>query len=473
MRSVPFVVIRGIRAWQVMPLRVDPSCCRYDVCMDRPQIQYTHTADGVAIAYAVIGEGPPLLFLRPFLGPGLDDEIARSRQIWSALSESHSVVLWDLRGTGLSGSAPEAGFDDWLADMDSVAGAAGAGRFDIVGNNIPCNLAMTYAARHPDRVNRLTLYCPSPPGTSLRQTQPAWLFAILSEDWHAFVDFLALRLFGWDRAPAARRWADQTRARYTASQFLQLMDVIESIDATRDAGSIKAPTLVIDDRGYAGRTPAHQQFVRQVGAAIPGAQLAIISPGEGSAAQVIEQFLSGGGGAAATLSEGPAPSGTAVILFTDIVDSTALTERLGDARFREASRALDERLRAAIREGGGTPIEGKVLGDGVMASFSSAREAIAVALRCAELSAESELGLHIGLHAGDVIHEADNVFGGTVNIASRICGLSAPGEVLVSDVVRGMARSSAGVTFIDRGDHDMKGIGEPVRLYAVVASPRG
>jgi len=438
--------------------------------MERPQIQYTHTADGVAIAYAVIGEGPPLLFVRSFLSPSLDDEIARSRQIWSALSESHSVVLWDIRGTGLSGSAPEAGFDGWLADMDSVADAAGGGRFDLVGVNIPCNLAMAHAARQPDRVNRLALYCPSPPGSSLRRVQPAWLFAILSEDWHAFVDFVALRLFGWDQAPAARRWADQIRARYTAVQFLHLMDVIESIDATRDAGSIRAPTLVIDDRGAPNRTAAHQQFVRQLGAAIPGAQLAIIDPGEGSAAQVIEQFLSGGGDAAAARPEGQVPSGTAVILFTDIVDSTALTERLGDARFREASRALDERLRAAINEGGGTPIEGKVLGDGVMASFSSAREAIAVALRCSELSAESELGLHIGLHAGDVIREPDNVYGGTVNIASRICGLSAPGEVLVSDVVRGMARSSAGVTFSDRGDYDMKGVGEPVRVYAVVAS---
>ena len=83
--------------------------------------------------------------------------------------------------------------------------------------------------------------------------------------------------------------------------------------------------------------------------------------------------------------------------------------------------------------------------------------------------AASELGLHIGLHAGDVIREEGNVFGGAVNIASRICGLSAPGEILVSDVVRGMARSSAGVVFEDRGEQEMKGVGEPVRVYAVRA----
>jgi len=59
------------------------------------------------------------------------------------------------------------------------------------------------------------------------------------------------------------------------------------------------------------------------------------------------------------------------------------------------------------------------------------------------------------------------VFGGAVNLASRIGGLSAPGEILVSDAVRGMERSSAGVQFEDRGEQAMKGVGVPVRVYAV------
>jgi class 3 adenylate cyclase len=103
----------------------------------------------------------------------------------------------------------------------------------------------------------------------------------------------------------------------------------------------------------------------------------------------------------------------------------------------------------------------------VLATFTSAAQAIDGARRCLALSAASKLGLHVGLHAGDVIREENNVFGGAVNIASRICGLSAPGEILVSDVVRGMARSSAGVEFDDRGEQEMKGVGEPVRVYAV------
>jgi class 3 adenylate cyclase len=120
-----------------------------------------------------------------------------------------------------------------------------------------------------------------------------------------------------------------------------------------------------------------------------------------------------------------------------------------------------------ILDHGGTPIEGKLLGDGILAVFQSAREAIAAALVCGGAGGSAGLPLHLGLHAGDVIREEGNVYGGAVNIASRISGLSAPGEVLVSDTVRSLARTSAGVRFEDRGRRKLKGVAEPSRLWAV------
>jgi class 3 adenylate cyclase len=234
------------------------------------------------------------------------------------------------------------------------------------------------------------------------------------------------------------------------------------------------PTLIVhwrEDPTFAFR------LGQELAAAIPHARLAPLTEGImsylaagriGEIIGMLNEFIDDGAEPPKmTPPEVGARGGTAVILFTDIVASTALTERMGDAAFRVASRALDEQLRLAIRDAGGTPIEGKVLGDGVMATFPSASQAIGAALRCSEASALSELPLHLGIHAGDVISEPDNVYGGAVNIASRICGLSAPGEILVSDVVRGMARSSAGVMFDDRGDQEMKGVGEAVRVYAV------
>ena len=155
------------------------------------------------------------------------------------------------------------------------------------------------------------------------------------------------------------------------------------------------------------------------------------------------------------------------ILFADIVDSTGMTERLGDEAFREKARELDYTLRRIIRDGGGTPIEGKLLGDGVLATFASARQAIEAALACGRAGEEGGLSLHLGLHAGDVIREEGNVFGGAVNIAARIAGESAAGEVLVSQTVRDLARTSAGVEFEDKGERELKGVGEAVRVWAV------
>jgi len=191
--------------------------------------------------------------------------------------------------------------------------------------------------------------------------------------------------------------------------------------------------------------------------------------------RIVEDFL--GIESEETRSEKELPSGTAIILFADIADSTALTERLGDAAFREKARELDEALRRAITSNGGTAIDGKLLGDGVLATFGAAREAIACAAAIHGLAGSGVEGrgsspndallLHIGIHAGDVIREEGNVYGGAVNIASRVAGEAAAGETLVSGTVRDLARTSAGVSFEDRGERELKGVGEPVRVWAV------
>src|SRR5207237_5365182 len=87
-------------------------------------------------------------------------------------------------------------------------------------------------------------------------------------------------------------------------------------------------------------------------------------------------------------------------------------------------------------------------------------------IACARAGDDAGLPLHLGLHAGDVIREDNNVYGGAVNIASRISGLSVPSEVLVSETVRSLARTSAGVLFEDRGEQALKGVGEAVRVWA-------
>ncbi|MGH2669576.1 MAG: adenylate/guanylate cyclase domain-containing protein, partial [bacterium] len=142
-------------------------------------------------------------------------------------------------------------------------------------------------------------------------------------------------------------------------------------------------------------------------------------------------------------------------------------EQLGDAAFRAKAGELDQALRSVVRECSGIPVEGRLVGDGMMAVFTSAQRAIECALRCNSAGDSVGLTLHLGMHAGDVSTEGGNVYGGAVNIAARVAGAAAPGEILVSDTVRGLARTSAGVTFKDRGEHALKGVPGEWRLFAV------
>jgi class 3 adenylate cyclase len=317
----------------------------------------------------------------------------------------------------------------------------------------------------PEQVTHVVLEAPYVNAAELADTPYGRVSAALAEaDWPVYVQTLHRVLLGWDSADNAYvdrlarlsvRWAEPAAGQkyVRASQEVDLGELL---------GKVRQPTLVVRNDPFFVPAACSQR----VAARMPDARFRqVADPSFHDQADAIREFA--GIAAASTTT---VATGTAVILFTDIVESTALTERFGDARFREASRALDAGLRAAIRDCGGMTVDAKTLGDGVLATFPSAAQAIDGAQRCLALSAASELGLHIGVHAGDVIREEGNVFGGAVNIAARICALSAPGEILVSDVVRGMARSSAGVAFDDRGEQQMKGVGEPVRVYAVRGS---
>jgi len=109
------------------------------------------------------------------------------------------------------------------------------------------------------------------------------------------------------------------------------------------------------------------------------------------------------------------------ILFTDLTSSTALTQRLGDAKAQELVRAHNSIVREALAAQGGTEI--KHTGDGIMASFPTASGALecAVAIqRGVALHGESDLAVHIGLNAGEPVAEERDLFGTSVQLARRI-----------------------------------------------------
>jgi class 3 adenylate cyclase len=278
-------------------------------------------------------------------------------------------------------------------------------------------------------------------------------------------------LLGWATKPA--RWfADYLRQSVDERYAKLAVPAIGEFDVTAMLAQVRSPTLVIHRRSLSW--PAVDRAQR-LAAEIPGARLVVLEGNSGlpflgktdEPLEVVREFLrSGPQSASPPHTRG---SSTAVILFADIVDSAGLTERLGDVAFRDKARRLDGCLREAISNQGGTPIEGKLLGDGVLAIFTSARQAIDAAVHCGREGDGEGLRLHLGVHAGDVIREEGNVYGGAVNIAARISAISGPGEVLVSETVRSLARTStaAGIVFEDRGEHALKGIEERVRVWGV------
>jgi class 3 adenylate cyclase len=301
-----------------------------------------------------------------------------------------------------------------------------------------------------------------------------FLFDALREhDWTLYCKFMALAWFDWTES--GRRFAELMNQAFTPESFSETVRAARRDDASEYLEQVACPTLVIQPQSANAVTP---EASREIAARVKDARfrtsaltawLSLLF--EADDARAFAEFFDEDDKAARE--EPKLPSGTAVILFADVVDSTALTERMGDTAFRDKARDLDAALRSVISECGGTPVEGKLLGDGVLAVFTSARQAIEAALRCEKASSHGGLPLHLGVHAGDVIREENNVYGGAVNIAARIAGASAPGEVLVSDTVRGLARTSAGVTFEDSGEHELKGVEEPQRLFAVRAQSAG
>jgi class 3 adenylate cyclase len=163
-------------------------------------------------------------------------------------------------------------------------------------------------------------------------------------------------------------------------------------------------------------------------------------------------------------------SGFAVILFTDIADSVRLTEELGDWVFHDRARGLRTALHALIRDFSGRVVEGITLGDGVMAEFGSAERAVGCGVSCSQHASALGLPLHIGVHAGDVIRDGGDVFGGAVNLAARICAEAPAGEVFVSQTIRDIARTSSPAQFASVGPRMLKGIADPVPLYSVQPS---
>ncbi len=170
-----------------------------------------------------------------------------------------------------------------------------------------------------------------------------------------------------------------------------------------------------------------------------------------------------------------AASAFRTIMVTDVVGSTSMLERIGDVAAKEIELSLERQTDDLLARFSGSRVDHT--GDGIMAAFTSAADAVSCALALQQAVAARSgdpvpVQIRIGIAAGEPIVEGERFFGAAVNLAARLCAAAEPGTVYVPAAVRELTLGK-GFTYIDRGRTTLKGFSEPVQLFEVSPAPAG
>ena len=160
----------------------------------------------------------------------------------------------------------------------------------------------------------------------------------------------------------------------------------------------------------------------------------------------------------------------ATVLFTDIVDSTAMLQRMGDAVWKDLLRRHNISLRDDLNRFRGREVS--TTGDGFLAVFDGATRAVRCAGAMTRSAAELGLQIRVGIHTGEVEFVGSDVRGLAVHAAARMMSLAGPDEVLVSATTRDLIEGS-GLVLEDAGTHELKGLAGPRQAFRVVSQPGG
>ena len=171
----------------------------------------------------------------------------------------------------------------------------------------------------------------------------------------------------------------------------------------------------------------------------------------------VEEFLTG------SISVAESHRVLATVLFTDIVGSTARAEEMGDQRWHNLLAAHHATVRRELVRYRGSEIRSH--GDGFLATFDGPARAVRCACAISEAVRPLDIQVRCGLHTGEIETAGDDVQGIAVHIAARVSALAEAGEILVSRTVKDLVAGS-GLHFKERGKHSLKGLQEPMELYA-------
>jgi class 3 adenylate cyclase len=431
--------------------------------MAMPVTRYAKSGD-VHVAYQVFGSGSMDLIFVPGFVSNIENywEHPRLARWLLRLGSFARVIMFDKRGTGLSDPVSEApSLDLRMDDVRAVMDAVEIERAALLGISEGGPLATLFAGSYPQRCRGLVLY-----GSFARSSwiTPEGLDAYLAyveRSWGSGRN-LAMWAPSFKNDPALQQWWGRfERLGASPAAAVSLVRMIDKIDISDILASVHVPTLVIHCTDDTLIGVEHGRFLAE---RIPGARLVEI-PGDDhlffvheDIPDAIEEFLTG------SISTSEVHRILTTVLFTDIVGSTARAENLGDKGWHDLLDAHHTTVRRQLMRYRGNEV--KSMGDGFLATFDGPARAVRCACAIAEAVRPLDIQIRSGLHTGEIELTGDDVRGIAVNIAARISALAAPDQVLVSRTVRDLVAGS-GLRFSERGKHLLKGLQEPMDLYAV------
>jgi class 3 adenylate cyclase len=441
--------------------------------MSTTETRYAKTADGAHIAYQVSGEGP----LSVVVVPGF---VSHVELVWDVplfvgpflrwLGRFARVIHFDKRGTGLSDRAIGAPtLEQRMDDVRAVMDASDCERAALIGISEGGPMSILYAATYPDRAAALVLV-----GSFARLTQGddqafgypldgAESYAVFFESNWGTGAVLSLFFPGAAEEPGLlEQMARYERNSASPNAMGEIIRLLAEIDVRPILPTISIPTLVVH---RAGDPIVPVQCGQDLAVRIPRARYVELAgddhvpsggPGLDDFAD-IQEFLTG------RRSEPEPDRLLATVVFTDIVGSTSRAVELGDARWRELLDRHDTMMRGHLARFRGREI--KATGDGFFATFDGPARAVGCALAACKDARSLGLILRAGVHTGECEQRHGDLSGVAVHVGARICSLAQPNEVLASRTVTDLVVGS-GLTFDDRGEHELKGVPGPWMLFA-------
>jgi class 3 adenylate cyclase len=433
----------------------------------RAEIKYARNG-GVALAFQVVGDGDVDLVYVPDWVSNLvyGWEYPPWRDFYLRLARSFRLILFDKRGTGLSDHGGQfATLETRMEDLRAVLDAAGSSNPVILSGYEGTGMAVMFAASYPERTRALVLFHAMAKGEGIESESRQQELADLREGWgvQEWCDEL-LR----DGCPSLagsedhRRWfANWLRVGASPAVAYALNRAFNETDLRDVLPAVRVPTLLLYRSLYEADT-------MDVASRIPNARTMRVSGSDyleiflsPDIVEEIERFVAG--------EEAPSvpESVLATVMFTDIVNSTDHAARIGDRAWRDLLARHHAIVRRELSRYRGH--ERDTAGDGFFATFDGPARAIGAAQAITNGVRTLGLEARIGIHVGECELHDDKIAGLAVNIGSRVAANAGASEVLVSQTVRDLVAGS-GISFGDRGIHELKGIPGSWQLFAVAGA---